>query len=87
MTKFGKPKREVDIQIGDENGVFDYINPDFFEEIAIRMDGGKIIFVNPLYAHLNQSMRVYALDNNHQGIYTIGDICKEIDKQHEQNIK
>ena len=80
-TKFGMPKRQVAIQLGDEDGIFDYINPDFFEEIAFRINGGRMIFRNPLYAHLNHSMRVYALDNTQQGIYTIGDICKEIEKQ------
>ena len=77
-TKFGISKREVDIELGDETGIFDYISKDFFEFIAIRDNNGKI----KLYDCVSPNdTKVYALNNSQQGIYTIGDIKKQIEKQ------
>jgi hypothetical protein len=78
-TIFGIPKREVDIELGDENGIFDYINEDFFIDVAFRENGGKMIWLNLIDRVLPNSIKVYALDNSQQGIYTIGDIKNEID--------
>jgi hypothetical protein len=80
-TKFGIPKRKVDIELGDEDGIFDYINEDFFIDVAFRENGGKMIWLNLMARVLPNSTKVYALDNSHQGIYTIGDIKNEIKKQ------
>ena len=76
-TKFGIPKREVDIELGDENGIFDYINEDFFYEVAHRSNNGEFTLIGSSAKYNNQT-RVYALDNSQQGINTIGDIKKEI---------
>jgi len=80
-TKFGIPSREIDIELGDENGIFDYISEDFFWPVAFRSNGGKIYLSSPLAHKLPDDTKVYALDNSHQGIYTIGDIKKEIETQ------
>jgi hypothetical protein len=80
-TIFGIPKREVPIELGDENGIFDYINEDFFIDVAFRENGGKMIWLNLIARVLPNSIKVYALDNSQQGIYTIGDIKNEIKKQ------
>lgn len=80
-TKFGIPKRKVPIELGDENGIFDYINEDFFIEVAFRGNVGQMMWINFMAKVLPDSTRVYALNNSHQGIYTIGDIKKEIKNQ------
>jgi hypothetical protein len=77
-TKFGIPKREVDIQLGDESGIFDYISEDFFEPAAFRDNSGKLHWYKSFYESLPNDLRVYALDNSQQGIYTIGDIKNEM---------
>lgn len=80
-TKFGIPKREVDIELGDETGIFDYISKDFFDEVAFRSNGGILYWTRPLAFKLPDDTEVYALNNSQQGIYTIGDIKKQIEKQ------
>jgi hypothetical protein len=80
-TLFGIPIREVNIELGDENGVFDYISEDFFQDVAVRNNSGKFAWVMALADQLRDDTRVYALDNTQQGIYTIGDIKKQIEKQ------
>jgi hypothetical protein len=80
-TKFGIPIREVDIELGDEYGIFDYICEDFFQDVAFRSDYGKFRWCMALADELPDDTRVYALDNSQQGIYTIGDIKKQIEKQ------
>jgi len=80
-TKFGIPIRQVDIKLGDENGIFDYISEDFFIEVAFRSNGGIIYWTNLMFNDCNDDIRVYALNNSQQGIYKIGDIKKEINEQ------
>jgi hypothetical protein len=77
-TKFGIPIRQVDIELGDENGIFDYINENFFEHVALRDNSGKLRWYKSFYESLPNDLRVYALDNSQQGINTIGDIKKEM---------
>lgn len=79
-TKFGIPKRKVPIELGDENGIFDYISEDFFYEVAHRSNNGKFTLIGSSAKFTNQT-KVYALDNSQQGIYTICDIKKEIKNQ------
>lgn len=79
-TLFGIPIRKVDIELGDENGIFDYISEDFFYEVAHRSNNGKFTLIGSSAKFTNKT-RVYALDNSQQGIYTIGDIKKEIESQ------
>ena len=80
-TLFGIPIREVNIELGDEHGVFDYISEDFFQDVAFRNNRGKISWIMALADELPDDTKVYALDNSQQGIYTIGDIKKEIETQ------
>jgi hypothetical protein len=80
-TLFGIPIREVDIELGDEYGIFDYISEDFFQEVAVRTNSGKFAWVMALADQLRDDTKVYALDNSQQGIYTIRDIKNEIEKQ------
>ena len=79
-TLFGIPIREVDIELGDENGIFDYISEDFFQDVALRSNSDKFRWIMALADELPETTRVYALDNSHQGIYTIRDIKNEIEK-------
>jgi len=80
-TLFGISIRKVDIELGDENGIYDYISEDFFQDVAVRSNSGKLRWVMALADELPDDTRVYALDNSQQGIYTIGDIKNEINKQ------
>jgi hypothetical protein len=80
-TLFGIPIREIDIELGDEYGIYEYINPDFFQDAAVRDNKGKMRWIMALADELPDDTRVYALDNSQQGIYTVGDIKKQIEKQ------
>jgi hypothetical protein len=80
-TNFGIPIRQVEIELGDEYGIFDYIDENFFQEVAVRSNSGNIYFTSALAHKLPDDTIVYALDNTQQGIYTIGDIKKQIEKQ------
>jgi hypothetical protein len=77
-TNFGIPIRQVEIELGDENGIFDYISDIFFQDVAFRDNRGKFIWLMALADELPDDTRVYALDNSQQGIYTIRDIKNEI---------
>jgi hypothetical protein len=77
-TTFGIPKEPIDIELGDEDGIFYYINQDIFEKVFFRtMNNSR--WLNDLAKSLPDETKVYALDNTQQGIYTIGDI-KELIK-------
>ena len=77
-TKFGIPKRDTEIELGDEYGIFDYISLYFFEEVCFRDNQGRLTWLSELAKRLPNDTRVYALDNSQQGIYTIGDILEEM---------
>lgn len=51
---------------------------DLFERVAIRFNGGSIRWLNSIADLLPNDTKVWALDNTPQGIYTIGDIKKEL---------
>lgn len=48
-------------------------------EIAFRGNSGYVRWKNELAQFLPTDTKVYALDNSQQGIYTIGDIIKQIE--------
>ena len=75
-TTFGLPQRQVDLdKLVDEDGdLLDYIDPSFFEPVFFR--GGCSRWINPLAKMLPDDIRVFAMDNTQQGIFTIGDIRK-----------
>ena len=80
-TNFGIPLRQVDIEFGDEGGIFDYINEEFFQNVAHRSNSGKLYWSSSQGQYLSDKTRVYALNNSQQGIYTIGDIRNKINNQ------
>ena len=51
------------------------------EYIEVAFRGGKIGFTNPLAQLLPDETHVEPLDNEAQGIYTIGDIKRQILEQ------
>lgn len=56
-------------------------------EIARRVgtiNGAKMSFTNPIADHLPDGVGVEALDNSPQGIFTIGDIRRHINKQEKE---
>ena len=57
-TTFGIPKREIDIELGDEAGIFDYISEDFFESIAFRSNNGILYWSRPLAFKLPDDTKV-----------------------------
>lgn len=81
-TTFGIPidKRNIDINEYDE--IFKHIDDEeeAFTEVWYR-SMGNCRWLNPLGELLPDDTKVYALDNSQQGVYTIGDIKKMMDKQ------
>ena len=72
-TTFGIPRQPIDIELGDKDGVFYYINTDIFEKVWFRSINNSR-WLSSLAKLLPDDTRVYALDNSQQGIFTIGDI-------------
>jgi hypothetical protein len=72
-TTFGIPRKPIDIELGDEDGVFYYIDTDIFEEVWFR-GMGRSRWLSDIAKSLPDDTRVYALDNSQQGVFTIGDI-------------
>jgi len=82
-TTFGIPKEPIDIELGDADGIYYYINPDIFEKVFFRtMNNSR--WLNDLAKYLPDQTKVYALDNSQQGVYTIRDI-KQLMKDAESN--
>jgi hypothetical protein len=82
-TIFGIPKEPIEIELGDADGIYYYINPDIFEKVWFRSLGNSR-WLNDLAKSLPDKTKVYALDNSHQGVYTISDI-KQLMKDAESN--
>jgi hypothetical protein len=82
-TTFGIPKELIDIELGDADGIYYYINPDIFEKVFFRSLGNSR-WLNDLAQSLPNETKVYALDNSQQGVYTIRDI-KQLMKDAESN--
>jgi len=47
-------------------------------DVAFRGNWPGMYWKNPIAPFLPPETKVYPLDNSHQGIYTIGDIIKEL---------
>ena len=47
-------------------------------DVAFRGNWPGMYLKNPIAPFLPPETKVYPLDNSHQGIYTIGDIIKEL---------
>jgi len=50
---------------------------DKYVDVAIRYKG-KISLINDLLPAVNIKKKVFAIDNTPQGIYTVGDILKQL---------
>lgn len=74
-TTFGIPREPIDIELGDEDGVYYYINTEIFDKVWFRSRHNSR-WLSDLAKLLPDDTRVYALDNSQQGVYTIGDIKK-----------
>jgi len=85
-TTFGINKLGLNIELVDDDmpfdseGNYDYIEDDYIE-VAFRGNGSGMRWTNDLAPFLPDDLKVYPLDNTAQGIYTIGDIKKEIQSQ------
>lgn len=79
-TKFGILTEQVDHEkLVDEDGdLLDYISTSIFEPVFFR--GTNSRWLTAVGEYLPDDMKVYALDNTQQGIYTIRD-CKEFLKK------
>ena len=80
-TTFGVLKEYIEHnKIVDEDGdLLWYISENVFEPVFFRsMRNSR--WLNALGQHADDNIRVYALDNTQQGIYTIKD-CKELLKK------
>jgi hypothetical protein len=75
-TKFGILTQNIDHEkLVDEDGdLLDYISRNIFEPIFFR--GVNTRWLSAVGEYLPDDMKVYALDNTQQGIFTIGDIKK-----------
>ena len=84
-TKFGILTQNIEHdKLVDEDGdLLDYISRDIFEPIFFR--GVNTRWLTAVGEYLPDDMKVYALDNTQQGIFTIGDIKKFI-KENETNL-
>lgn len=83
-TTFGILREEIDHnKIVDEDGdLLHYISKNIFEPIWFRtMYNSR--WLNPVGPYLMDNIKVYALDNSQQDIYTIGDIQKYMREQDE----
>ena len=49
-----------------------------YENVAMRQNGGRIEVFNKLLFCVNKRRRVYSVDNTAQGVYTVGDLLKEV---------
>jgi len=79
-TKFGILTQNIEHdKLVDEDGdLLDYISTSIFEPIFFR--GTNSRWLTAIGEYLPDDMKVYALDNTQQGIFTIGD-CKEFLKR------
>jgi hypothetical protein len=80
-TKFGILTQNIEHEkLVDEDGdLLDYISRDVFEPIFFR--GINTRWLSAVGVYLPDDMKVYALDNTQQGIFTIGYIKKFLDNE------
>jgi hypothetical protein len=77
-TSFGILKSGGEIILENDCLPNGYSDEDF-EIVAFRGNSGNIWWKSNLAKFLPSSMKVYPLDNSAQGVYTIGDIIKEVE--------
>ena len=79
-TVFGILRRGDPIELIDDMVPEGYDGEKDFIEVAWRGNVTNVCFTNELARYLPTDMKVYPLDNTAQGIYTIGDIIKEMEQ-------
>lgn len=79
-TKFGIYKKDTEIELVNDDLPDGYPYDDFIT-VAYRGNGTGIRWLNELAEKLPDNVKVYPLDNTAQGIYTIGDIKREMTEQ------
>jgi len=82
-TTFGILNTQVehDKLVDKDGDLLFYISKSIFKPVFFRSNGGKNSRWLLHYGHLlNDETKVYALDNTQQGIYTIGDCKKLLEK-------
>jgi hypothetical protein len=72
----------IDDQLPEEYRIDDIIEDEFIE-VALRGNEGWIVWENQIAPLLPNKHPVYPLDNTAQGIYTIGDLKREMMKYYE----
>ncbi len=79
-TKFGIPRAVIIQAIVLENDSLPggFIESDFIE-IAFRNNIGAFRWLSDIAAHIPDDTKIYPLDNSAQGIFTIGDVRREIE--------
>jgi hypothetical protein len=90
-TLFGIHREGKKIELVDDDLPEEYFQDDRidneFIEVAFRGNIGIILWEHEIAKFLDDSIPVYPLDNTAQGIYTIGDLKKEINKQNTKSWK
>ena len=79
-TTFGILNTQVEHdKLVDEDGdLLGYISKEIFEPVFFRGNNSRWLMIYAEY--LSDDIKVYALDNTQQGIYTIGDCKKLLEK-------
>jgi hypothetical protein len=88
-TTFGIPIKQRNIEINEYDEMVRHVigiidDEEYYDESFTEVwfrSLGNCRWLNPLGELLPDNTKVYALDNTQQGVYTIGDIKKIMDKQ------
>ena len=71
-----------DFKLDEFGNIPEWLNPDIFKKVAFRSSSALgMRWKDDLARFLPDDTRVWPLDNSAQGIFTIGDIKKEILEQ------
>ena len=83
-TTFGILRTQVDHDklVDDDGDLLEYISENIFEPVFFRSLNNSR-WLTHFGPHLSDDIKVYALDNTQQGVYTIKD-CKELLKREKQ---
>jgi len=88
-TLFIIPANGVEIETDETGEIKNSLREWEYIPVASRWNGG-MLFKPPfdrMYHLLSPDIKVYPSDNTPQGIYTLGDIIKEIEEQNERQQK
>ena len=80
-TTFGILRLDIDHDkiVDDDGDLLEYISENVFEPVFFTsMNNSR--WLTPIGEYIPDYIKVYALDNTQQGIFTIGDIKKFLNK-------